>query len=270
MLGPAEAAAKIGSPTYRGALLDRRAGTIQPLAYVRELARAASARGATFHFRSRVTSIEDMLDSWRLNTPNGSVVAPAVIVATDAYSTGPWSILKREQVMLPYFNCATEPQPAEILASILPGREGCWNTRRILSSFRRDAAGRIIFGSVGALRGFGSAIHRDWAKRALTRLFPQLKGAAFTNSWHGMIGMTADALPRLHSLERGIHSISGFNGRGIAPGTTFGRDLAKLAVGDADGPALPITDVRRAPLRIARTVFYDLGAQAAHLTSARL
>ena len=46
LLGKAEAAAKIGTNAYAGALLDERAGTIQPLAYARGLAGAAIAAGA--------------------------------------------------------------------------------------------------------------------------------------------------------------------------------------------------------------------------------
>lgn len=42
-------AARTGSTAYTGALLDRRAGTIQPLAYVRGLAHAAIGAGATLH-----------------------------------------------------------------------------------------------------------------------------------------------------------------------------------------------------------------------------
>ncbi len=44
LLDADETAAKVGSAAYAGALLDRRAGTIQPLAYVRGLAAAALSR----------------------------------------------------------------------------------------------------------------------------------------------------------------------------------------------------------------------------------
>src|SRR5690606_7013225 len=54
LLSAAEAAAKIGTAAYAGALLDHRAGTVQPLAYARGLARAALAAGATIHTGSPV------------------------------------------------------------------------------------------------------------------------------------------------------------------------------------------------------------------------
>ena len=97
-------------------------------------------------------------------------------MATDAYATGPWSEVTTEQIHLPYFNFATQPLSDNVRASILPERQGAWDTNDVLSSFRFDRAGRLVFGSVGALRGSGAAVHRAWAKRALKKLFPQIGG----------------------------------------------------------------------------------------------
>lgn len=271
LLDRSQAAARIGSTAYSGALLDRRTGTIQPLAYARGLARAAIESGAAIHTHSPVVACEDLGAAWRVRTPSGSVTAPWVIIATDAYSSGIWSGVRREQVMFPYFNLATGPLSQEILATVLPQRQGAWDTRMILSSFRLDAHGRLVFGSVGALRGPGRRIHADWGQRALQRIFPQLGSVGFEHAWYGMIGMTADAAPRFHRLARNMVSIGGYSGRGIAPGTTFGRDLARLACGLADPEALslPLTEMKDAPFRRTKHAFYELGAQAAHLVGAR-
>jgi glycine/D-amino acid oxidase-like deaminating enzyme len=260
-----------GSEVYSGGLLDRRAGTIQPLAYVRGLAGAAMDAGAEIYSYSPVVRWEDLGDRWTVHTARGSVTAPWIIVATDAYSTGICSALKQEQVMLPYFNLATRPLRPDVRASILPGGHGAWDTEQVLSSFRFDASGRFIFGSVGALRGPGASIHPAWARREIARLFPQLGRVAFEHEWYGMIGMTDDAMPRLHRLDRNIVSVSAYNGRGIAPGTMFGRDLARLAMGDVDVAdlALPVTEIRPARLRGLRTALYETGAQALHFTGSR-
>src|SRR3546814_4822642 len=69
--------------------------------------------------------------------------------------------------MLPYFQIATRPLAPELQRTVLPGRQGAWDTKSILSSFRLDARGRLIFGSVGALRGPGHTIHSDWVRREL-------------------------------------------------------------------------------------------------------
>ena len=90
-----------------------------------------------------------------MRTAGGKVSADWIVVATDAYSTAPWKELRSEQIHLPYFNFATEPLSSDLRSSILPERQGAWDTKEVLSSFRFDRAGRLVFGSVGALRGTG-------------------------------------------------------------------------------------------------------------------
>ena len=274
LLDAGDTAAKLGTSAYRGALLDLRAGTIQPLAYARGLAAAAIAAGARLHAGSAVVAVEDNGSRWRLRTASGgSVLAPWIIVATNAY-TGPdgvWPQLGEELVRLPYFNLATAPLPEPLARSILPERQGAWDTRRVLSSFRFDRSGRLVFGSVGALRGSGRGIHRAWGRRALAKLFPALAGVDFEHEWYGSIGMTCNALPRFHELGRKTVSFSGYNGRGIAPGTTFGRDLARLVLGELSESdlSLPVTSVRPASLKPVKEAFYEVAAEAAHLIGAR-
>lgn len=264
-----------GTRAYPASLLDRRAGTVQPLAYVRGLADAALRAGARIHTQTRVTAAERVGSRWQLATSSGAVVSASwVIVATDAYtgSDGLWPGIQAEQVSLPYFNLATAPLPREIAQRILPERQGAWDTRQVLSSFRLDAAGRFVFGSVGALRGMGRKIHQDWARRALARIFPQLKDVPFEHEWYGTIGMTSNALPRFHELGHNVVSFSGFNGRGIAPGTVFGRELAKLVLGAVrrDDLPLPMTQVAPAPWRNVKALGYEAGAQAFHWVDARI
>lgn len=271
LLDAAETARRVGTRAYAGSLLDMRAGTLQPLAYVRGLAKAAITAGAIIHTGSRVVACERSGDGWTVRTDRGSVTARWVIVSTDAYSTGPWSNVRREQVHLPYFNLATRPLSPDLLSTILPGREGVWDTKEILSSFRMDQAGRLIFGSVGALRNTGRAIHVAWAKRALKRLFPQLGPVEFECEWFGKIGMTDNDLPRFHRFGEKVVGFSGYNGRGIAPGTVFGRTLAQLVLGEKSEEELPLplTDPKEPALRPLKELYYEAGAQAAHLVGER-
>jgi len=269
-----ETAARVGTTAYAGALLDRRAGTIQPLAYARGLARAALAAGATLHGGSPVVGAEDRGSAWRLAIDGGGQVdARWVVVATNTYTLpdGPWSSLASELVRMPYFNVATRPLPDALRRTILPGGEGAWDTRTVLSSLRLDAAGRLVFGSIGALRPPGHGLHLRWGRRALLKLFPALRDVAFEHEWYGWIGTTSDALPRFHPLARNVVSFSGYNGRGIGTGTVFGRELARLLLGEiavAD-LALPDGAIVPASWRAAREVFYEAGAQVAHLVDAR-
>ncbi|WP_027666983.1 NAD(P)/FAD-dependent oxidoreductase [Rhizobium leguminosarum] len=271
LLNAAETAKRIGSDAYTGSLLDKRAGTLQPLAYARGLAHAAVKAGVAIHTSSPVIATERSGGRWTVKTSSGEVSAEWIIVATDAYSTGPWEQVRSEQVHLPYFNFATVPLGHNLRQSILPGREGVWDTKEILSSFRMDQAGRLVFGSVGALRNTGLAVHKGWAKRALKRLFPVIGDVEFECEWYGQIGMTDNALPRFHKFAPGVVGFSGYNGRGIAPGTVFGRTLAEHILGrlpEADLP-LPLTSPTEPSFRALKEIWYEAGAQVAHFADAR-
>lgn len=271
LLDAKETAAKVGSTSYAASLLDNRAGTIQPLGYVRGLAKAALGAGTAIYTGTPVTATERSGSRWIVRTPSGTVSADWVVVATNAYTTSPWPALRAELLHLPYFNFATVPLPDDIRNTILPERQGGWDTKEILSSFRMDKAGRLVFGSVGALRGTGMAVHKAWAARSIRTIFPQIKDVTFEAGWYGQIGMTSDSLPRFHTLAPNIISFSGYNGRGIAPGTVFGRILAEQIIGkitDADLP-LPVTQPKEQGLRAIREGYYEVGAQLAHLVGNR-
>lgn len=266
-----QTAVEVGSTAFTASLLDRRAGTIQPLAYARGLASAAIKQGARIYSQTPVHRVEPDQARWKVSTSQGSVTADWMIVATDAYTKGPWAEVREEQVALPYFNFATKPLSPALRESILPSRRGAWDTQSVLTSFRLDDAGRLIFGSVGALRGWGTAVHSAFSRRALRTLFPQLADVEFEHAWYGTIGMTSDSTPRFHRFAQNVIGISGYNGRGIAPGTVFGRLLAQHIAGRLreDEMPLPVSKVHQSHLRHIKELSYEYGSQLAHLFASR-
>ncbi|NVO25504.1 NAD(P)/FAD-dependent oxidoreductase [Donghicola mangrovi] len=271
VLAAKDAAEKLGTKAFEGALWDHRAGTVQPMAYVRGLCRAAMKAGAQVYGKSPVTEVAQGPDHWTLTTPTGKVHADWLIAATNVYTASVWPELATSQVVLPYFNMATAPLPADVLASILPERQGAWDTRSVLTSFRLDQAGRLIFGSVGQL-GVEAAIHAGFSQRSLRAMYPQLGDVTFEYQWWGQIGMTPDNLPRLTKLGRNALAVSGYNGRGIAPGTVCGRALAHHIAGNlpiSEIP-LPVVDLTPDPMRAARGLGYRAGAAALHAVAQRV
>jgi glycine/D-amino acid oxidase-like deaminating enzyme len=83
--------------------------------------------------------------------------------------------------------------------------------------------------------------------------------------------MTDDHLPRLHAPAENMIALAGYNGRGIAPGTVFGRELARHIAGEVplDAMFLPVTTAQNAAFRTLREGYYELGAQIAHLPPSR-
>lgn len=247
LLGRNEAAAMIGTDRFHGGLLDHRAGTINPMAYARGLARAALTAGARISTGVTVRKLTRAGDRWSLQTDRGVVQARRVVLGTNAYTDGLWPGLRRTFTMIHFFQLATEPL-GDRAAQILPQRQGLWDTAPIMFSLRRDAAGRLIIGSMGAVMGGGNGVSRRWAERRLARLFPDLGPVGFEDAWHGQIAMTPDHLFRIHRLAEGLYAPIGYNGRGITTGTMFGQALAALLAG-ADESALPVPITDPAPVR---------------------
>jgi glycine/D-amino acid oxidase-like deaminating enzyme len=262
-----------GAAGFAGALLDRRAGTIQPLAYARGLARAALDAGAQIYTETPLRSAERKGDLWKLAAGGGTITAKSIIVATNAYgdmlAQTPWTSYTQELTILPYFQFATNPLSDNIARTILPERQGCWDTGLVMTSFRMDQQNRLIFGSVGRLDALAEGTHRAFAERSLRRLFPALGDFRFEHWWDGRIGMTTNNLPQMHVMAPNVFSVSGYNGRGIAPGTVFGRALANHVAGEPNALPLAETPLTPDPWRSLKSAFYHAGAQAKHFIDRR-
>jgi glycine/D-amino acid oxidase-like deaminating enzyme len=271
LLSREEAAPRIGSDSFYGALFDQRAGIIQPLAYAYGLAKAAKLAGAELFVDSPVTDLKRASGHWRLTTPTGSVLAKAVILATLGYPDFAFKHREKELIPFNYFQFATSPLPEKIRGTILPGGEGALDTNMILSSFRLDQSGRLMVGSVGQVEKMGHSLHESWAQRTIRKIFPQVGPISLDYAWNGRIAMTTDHIPRFHLLDENLVSVSSYNGRGIGPGTVFGKLLAGLIQGASpDTVPLPVTDPKGILARNLWGLFYEAGARMYHFVQRRI
>lgn len=265
LLDAAETARRTGAEGLCGALFDPRAGTIQPLAYCRGLARAAVAAGASIFAPAPVSAMAREGEAWVLTSGAHTVRARALLVATNAYHEGLEGPHAPQFVPFSYSQFATRPLPDRLRGKILPGGEGCWDTARVMSSFRLDAAGRLVVGGVGNREGAAGAIHDHWARRKLRALFPEIGDIAFEHAWRGKIAMTRDHVPKIVAFGPDALSSYGYSGRGIGPGTVFGTAAAQaLLTGETSGlPVAPVTHYAER-FRGARAAYYEAGATLVH------
>lgn len=271
LLEKEEAAVMTGSRSFFGALLDKRAGTIQPLAYAYGLARAALKEGAQLYNHSPVTGFDKGSDGWRLSTPRGTLTAKSVIIAVQGYAEHAFKEYQKNIVPFNYFQFATPPLPKKVLETILPERQGAWDTNLILSSYRLDAAGRLIVGSVGMVDGFAWDIHEKWVKRTIKKTFPQVGKTPLDYGWYGRIAMTTNHIPRFHILDSSVAMVTSYNGRGIGPGTVFGKLLAEYMAGGSEKDIpLPVSKIDPVGFRNLRGLFYEAGARLYHFVQRRI
>ena len=265
LLGPEEARARVGSDRVHGALFDPRAGTIQPLAYVQGLARAAARAGADIHEKSPVTAVSRVGSTWIVQTPKGRVRAERLLVATNGYAEDITGLQTPTHVGVSYFQGATPPLTPEQRAGILDGGEGCWDTALVMSSWRMDARGRLVIGAMGNPDHAAGGIHRAWLQRKMVRLFPSLKGVKLESLWAGNIAMTAEYLPKILRTGPDALTVFGYSGRGIGPGTLFGKRAAQaLLSGKLDTLPLPPVDTHSLPLATLGGRWIETGAVLTH------
>ena len=265
LLDAAETQRRTGSDAFHGALLNPAAGTVQPLAYCHGLAQAAQRAGAQLFANSPVEALRHEAGQWQLMTPQGIVRAGALLVATNAYAEAAALPDRPQYVPLNYCQFATRPMSAEQQARILPAGEGCWDTAQVMSSIRRDAAGRMIVGGMGNSRGLGAALHAGWARHKLRSLYPELGDLPFEHHWSGRIAMTSDHIPKVQVFGPNAYAIFGYSGRGIAPGTVFGTAAAKaLLSGDDSHLPLPVVEAYAERFTAAKGAFFEFGATMVH------
>jgi glycine/D-amino acid oxidase-like deaminating enzyme len=246
LLDRRQAADMIGSDYYLGAWLDRRGAKLNPLGYVRGLARAAMKLGATLYEDTKALSLQKQSGKWLVKTPQGEVRAEKVFLCTNAYTDDLWPGLRKTIVSVRAFQIMTRPLRDNVLKTILPGGQPMTDSRRLLSGIRLHSDGRLQFGGQGP--AFGPQGKPSWAPTLgrLQKIFPQLGEVGPDFWWTGFMAMNNDNSWHIHELAPGLLAMLGCNGRGVALATIYGRELARYAQGAAASDfVLPPTPPRR-------------------------
>lgn len=256
MLDAHEIEAMTGARGYLGGWLDKRAGIIDPLSFVTQLALAARRGGVQIAERTRAQALRRDQAGWSVETSTGQTIRSRfVVVATNAYSDGLIPGLARSIVPLHSFQIATERLPDRLQDAILPGRQAVSDSRRILVYYRKSPDGRLVLGGRGRMAEPKS--ESDWKhlERAMRRLYPGLDGVAIERRWFGRVAMTPDHLPHIHEPQPGLMTVVGCQGRGVGMMTALGQKFAHyIASGDRAILPLPISAIKPIPLHEFRQI----------------
>jgi len=244
LLNRDEVAGLVGSSKgeYVGGWFDPRGGTLQPLSYARGLANSVMAMGGRIIKHCPALSMERSGAGYLIKTPSTTINAAKVIIATNAYTGSLVPGLSKTVVPVTSFQLATKPLSVQQLDSILPGRQGITDTRRLLHYFRLDGDGRLLMGGRCPVEDAPTFHDAKNIYRALTKTFPQVEGIEMEYVWSGKVALTKDSMPHIHILEPNLFAALGCNGRGVANATFLGREMAALVSGACrDTLSCPIT-----------------------------
>lgn len=247
LLSAAQVRDMLGSRAWHGGFWNRSGGHVNPLALARGLARVVLAAGGRIYSHSPALSFHRVGDRWIVRTAAGEVRAPALVLASNAYS-GEFAPalaprIARELVPVTLWQVATQPLPEALRSIVIPGRQAMSDTHGDLHFARYDARHRLVSGGV-LIAPFNEVVRlKAMVGERLKRIWPELGAVRFDHAWNGYVGMTIDFLPRFHRLGPNAWGWAGCNGRAVALSVALGGEFAKAVRGVPERElALPFTE----------------------------
>jgi glycine/D-amino acid oxidase-like deaminating enzyme len=249
-----------GTDRYLCGALDRRGGSLNPLGYARGLADAAIRAGTPLHGGTRAIRVERRGASWTVVTPQGTVAADWLVLATNGYTDDLWPSLR--QTIIPVYSgiAATGPLPEEIAKRILPMGTVLYEHEDITVYYRLDVSNRLLMGGRSRLRTLESPNDFPDLIAYTKRLWPFIENPQWTHGWNGQLALTLDHYPHLNEPADKVIACLGYNGRGVAMATAMGAEIARRITGtpaaDLDMPVKSALE----PIRLHR--FWPIGVKA--------
>ncbi|MDM7955686.1 FAD-binding oxidoreductase [Blastomonas sp.] len=224
-----------GAERYCGALRFEEGGGLNPLAFVRGLARAAQRNGARLHAGSPVTRLERKDGYWLCRTPIGTVRAQRLVLAANGGNAALHPAMRRTSLPLHVFQFASMPLDAAQRQTILP-RGGAFTDKvPYLFTARLDGLGHLISAFPMSFMVNGDAGYYREARRRLKQHFGVMPEPEIDYLWRGLAWVNTSFLPEIYDLGDQAIAIQACNGRGIATNTVIGSEVATmLATGDRD------------------------------------
>ncbi len=250
-----EAHKRVGSTHYFGGTRDTGTGHIHPLKLLVGLAKAAKDAGAQIYEMTPAKSIRQVGGKTIIETPFGTITAPRVLIATNAYIGNLEPITAAHIMPIRSFIGATAPLDA--FPGIIPDREAVADSRFVVRYFRKTADNRLLFGGREAYTADTPRDISSHIRRQIAEIYPELKDIDITHSWGGSVGITLPRKVFVREVMPGVTSIGGYSGHGVMVSNYCGKLYADLVLGKKDMlapfarlkvPAFPGGTSLRAPL----------------------
>jgi glycine/D-amino acid oxidase-like deaminating enzyme len=233
-------------PETHGALRLRPGFAIHPVRLARALARVAKTSGAEIFTQAEIIGWRREGRRHRLSTASGGdVTAGRVVIATNGYTPSglDCSIDFRSLPAISNIIVTQAYADAELDARGFLSRTPIYNSRGLLSYYRRLPDGRILFGGRGDTQGTAAAGRCQSAEtlKSLVRTLPAFSDARIESAWRGLVCLTARRTLAV-GVDPNDPSISfafGCQGSGTATMPWAGRLAADLVTGAASDTAVP-------------------------------
>lgn len=268
-LNETEVKAKLNSPTYLGGLYNSDGvALVDPARLAWGLRDAALKRGVRIYENTMVNQLDDKGKKVRAKTDLGSVTAPRVLLATNAF---PPLLRRLKYLMVPVYDSVlvTEPLTKAQRESIgWSEYQGISDTGNQFHYYRPTEDGSILWGGYDATynwrSGFGVDYERtvdSWIKIAshFFDTFPQLEGLKFSHAWSGAID-TSSRFSAFwgQTMGKKVTYVAGYTGLGVGA-SRFGAQVAIDLLLDRDTDRRSLRMVNSLPIPFPPEPFRSAG-----------
>lgn len=258
-----------GTEYYLGGLHTPGAIMIQPAGFVRALADGLTRTGAAeIYENSPVLSMTREGGAWRVQTPQGEVTTPKIILAVNGHAQS-FGFLKQRLMHVFLYASLTraltddevkrlggqstwEAVPADPMGSTVRRISGPGGHRILMrNKFNYNATVEASERSVEI-----AARHHD---RSFAARFPMLRGVDMEYRWGGRLCLSWNGVPVFGEVEQGVYLAVCQNGLGASKGTLSGMLAAEYATGH-ENPYIADYLAFAQPTRLPPEPFASVGA----------
>lgn len=245
-LSRAEVADLCRSPVFRAGIRYPEEATVHPARLVRALRGAAMEAGVRLCERTPMLELtDDNEDGCRIGTPQGSLSARRVVLATNVgqiarHGTRGGEIGRRFMAFSSYAQMS-EPAPGRLARMGWTSPTSLVDARSFLHYARHTPDGRVLMGTGSGPIAYGAKVETPAmtvddasfrrAARGLARLMPALADVPVAGRWGGAIDVSSDRFPYAGLLPGGrVAYALGYSGHGVNPSWIMGECLASLVL----------------------------------------
>lgn len=229
-----------------GALKMHTGFALHPLKYALGIAAAAFKHGAKLYPHSEVVDWQKVGSKHVLKTPNGTITANRVVMATNGF-TKEGMHKSFDKRLLPVISNIVVTRPLtddEMAAHKWKTYDPICNTRNLLFYYRMLPGNRFILGARGDMTGRpeDGRITRDWMTKRIGEVYPGWREAEITHFWRGFVCMSQNFAPSVGQLDDdpSVYFGYGYHANGVNSAPWTGRLIANIIVGKATLDDIPV------------------------------